>query len=268
MTYRGSPVDRVTGGARELAQIYHLFDRGAMTSAPIRASGSRRHHVLLEHESGHGNRVEVWSLSPSDWEIDRFMHRLAGELEPRNLRPTKTLPNASPNKIAVVISVIIGNDSILLGGDLPETGNIDTGWSVIVGDHTRPQQLSSIFKLPHHGADNAHSDEVWLKMLLPRPLATLAPYAAGRKKRPSPDDVSRILASTPDAFSTSPVRTGSVPRTRDPAVERTMREVALRRRRLTSRLGAVRARRQAGHRDSKWCVNLFGAAMHLSEMYD
>ena len=267
-TYRGSRVDRVTGGVRELAQIYELFDSGAMASPPVRASGIQRHDVLSEHESGHGNRVEVWSLSPSYREIDLFMRRLADELAPPSLRPTKTLPDPSPNRIAVVISVVIGNESILLGGDLPETGDTDTGWSVIVESHARPQQRSSIFKLPHHGADNAHSDDVWMEMLLPRPLVTLAPYAAGRKKRPSPDDVCRILASTPDGFSTSPVQTGAVPRTRDPAVERTIKATALRRRRLTSRLGAVRARRKAGHQASKWCVKLFGAAMHLSELYE
>jgi hypothetical protein len=52
----------------------------------------------------------------------------------------------------------IGDIALLLGADLEETGEEDTGWSVIVASTERPHGKASIFKIPHHGSETAHHD--------------------------------------------------------------------------------------------------------------
>jgi hypothetical protein len=151
---------------------------------------------------------------------------------------------------------------VLLGGDLEETADRETGWSVIVMSPTRRDGQASIFKVPHHVSENGHSDEVWNRMLVTEPFAILTPWNRG-SKLPTPGDVARITALTPNAYSTSTLGVGR-PRRRPPAVEKTLRELRVNIRPAEPRTGILRLRKRGSE---LWRLERFGGACHLSEVH-
>lgn len=98
---------------------------------------------------------------------------------------------ASPNQVSVVLRVEIGDISVLLGSDLDRRG-----WLKILHDRTRRRGTASVFKVPHHGSENADDPRVWEELLTPDPVALLTPWQRGGRTLPSSQDVQRILART------------------------------------------------------------------------
>lgn len=167
---------------------------------------------------------EVHALSPSHYSRLQVM---AGykDLLPKRDEPKKAIVAsvANINEIAVVLMVKIGDFSILLGSDLEESGSIQTGWSAIVSSSTRPQEKASIFKIPHHGSQNGHSDAVWKQLLNANPLAVCTPY---NKKiiLPQKTDVDRIQKYTENAHITSKLRARGLSSKNDSTVQKTIKE--------------------------------------------
>jgi len=144
----------------------------------------------------------------------------------------------SPNNVAVVIWVELGQARALLGSDLEESGSSTLGWKAIVGSAVRPTSKAQLFKIAHHGSDTGHNDDVWVQMLEVDPCAVLSPFLKGSKKLPSADDVKRIKARTPHLYSTA-LPGGWRSKHREPAVERM---VDRKLRAMTGRMGHVRTR--------------------------
>ncbi|HAS16681.1 MAG: hypothetical protein A2035_06355 [Nitrospirae bacterium GWA2_42_11] len=134
--------------------------------------------VLIIATHWHDDHVRgssVWTLSPSDKQVDLFLSLLT-QLMPKVKETKFRVSEPDDNLQSIVTLIEIGNLFILLGGDLMETTNPDTGWSVIVESAERPRGKACIYKVPHHGSKNAHSDDVWNKMLLSQPYAILTPF--------------------------------------------------------------------------------------------
>jgi hypothetical protein len=131
----------------------------------------------------------------------------------------------TPNRAAVVIHLTVGTRTLLLGADLEDGGGPTLGWRAVVSSTTRPQSAANVYKVAHHGSANGHNGDVWSKMLTPTPYALVTPFSSGRRFLPAEDDIARLNALTPHAYCTA--QPGGVsPRRREPAVERTLREVA------------------------------------------
>lgn len=126
---------------------------------------------------------------------------------------------------------------MLLGSDLEEAGDPYSGWSVIAADHSTPHK-ASVFKVPHHGARTGHCDAVWREMLEPTPVAMTTTHSPSGL--PRADDIARIKTYT-HTFACTTVPRSALQR-RDPAVERTLREVAKDRRLVWGRMGHIQLR--------------------------
>ena len=110
-----------------------------------------------------------------------------------------------------------------MGSDLEESSLPHTGWSAIVASPTRPRNLASVFKIPHHGSENAHSNDVWLHMLEKNALSLCTPY--NRKVTlPKSEDVERIYRFTDRAHISSTIRDKNLSSKRDSMVVKTIRE--------------------------------------------
>src|SRR5262249_29440463 len=109
---------------------------------------------------GGGGLIEMWALSPSQYEIF-LAKRSIGELTIPRTGPQTRIPVRNPNHAAVAIGVLVGNNHILLGSDLEESGDTRVGWSAVVASANRPKLDASVFKIPHHGSRTAHHDETW-----------------------------------------------------------------------------------------------------------
>ena len=236
---------RMSNGAREIRAVFsHLAER---KTQPVWAMASRR--VFR------GAGSAVWSLSPGDETVERFLRSVGSLISTREMTPRRVLP-PSPNELSVVLWVECSGAIVLLGADLEKTG-----WTAIVGEQMRPGGRASVFKVPHHGSANADAPEVWHRMLAPEPIAVLAPWRRGDKALPTPEDVARILSRTTTAYASANPRRLAEKKKRP---VRTPRGTSVRLRSKRGPTGLVRLR-QSPHEGS-WRVDLFGSALHLSEM--
>ncbi len=137
------------------------------------------------------------------------------------------------------------------------------GWRRILASGERPAGLASVFKVPHHGSEDAHEPEVWKRMLVPEPFAVLAPWRKGRGHLPRQPDVRRLRSCTPNAYATAKSR---LPRS-SPArstVKRTIRESGVELRRTLMPHGCIRLRRRLGA-TGRWEMETFGTAYRLTD---
>jgi hypothetical protein len=246
-TYEGKPFEGGSGLTELSAIVKELANRGR---PPRFAIHSRR--LLQDSNDG-----EIWALSPSDEDITLAIRQFA------KLLPDKgSLPRASPvqpNRASVALWVRRQGLAVLLGADLEQTPEANTGWTAVVSSTTRPKGVASLFKVPHHGSHTAHNAAVWTDMLI-EPTSVLTPWARGRRYLPTDSDVDRIVTLSKVAFSTAPPARRKA-ELRDPAVRRTVKETTKSFLRALPDMGMVRFRSGDG---KVWTRELFGSAAELS----
>lgn len=265
-TYEKRNMIKAGPGVQEIFDVQRLLASEKDPITMIKAAPNRRIFSLPKDKSGHGEECIVWTVSPSDKQTDRFFTELT-RLMP-NVKETKHRATPQdPNHLTVVSIVEIGSISILLGGDLEETEDDETGWSVIVDSKERPQGKASIFKIPHHGSKNAHNHDLWEKMLVDSPFAILTPYNRGRKKLPSKDDVTRISGYTDKSYSTAKHDVARTKKSRPRAVEKTIEGTVGKLRQIEPRTGVIRLRNGGSTYKNNWSIELFDDACLLKELH-
>ncbi len=246
-----------TSGVREIHEVIKLRSNNSATvthAAPNR--------LAYKTTASHGLSCEVWTLSPADAQISKF-HEEIGGLIPEVGRTMQRCVPQRPNHLATVAWINVGATAILLGSDLEETKDNRTGWSVIVESNERPLGKAEIFKVPHHGSENAHNEDVWTEMLGDKPYSILTPYR--RSNLPRPSDIERVLRMSDRSFSTAKVATKRTQK-RDAAVSKTLREMGVTIVESEPSLGVIRLR-NGGSRDfGSWSVELLDGACHLAEV--
>jgi Metallo-beta-lactamase superfamily len=144
--------------------------------------------------------VCVEALSPSAQTITDQK----GQILPDVLidEPIRRFMAHDPNDLSVVLLIQTPGCCVLLGGDLEIGRDNRRGWRAIVESRTRPDIASSLYKVAHHGSPNADMKEIWTELLANEPIAIMAPYARGRKKLPTWDDVKRIKKAAGRVYCT------------------------------------------------------------------
>lgn len=232
-------------------------------SHPVRASASARLLQLGATETGHGRRVEVWSLSPSNAQFEEFIKEI-GTLLPVEKEVKLRVTPTSPNHLSVVIWVAIGSEALLFGADLEEVGKSDFGWSAITASDTRPAGRALFFKIPHHGSRTGHHPDTWAQLVEDEATCVLTPWRLGGAFLPTRDDVTRLLGHTNCGFSTSNLR--STPRTRRPyPVEKQIRETA-KLRSIDLKTGHIQVRRRLSASRLENSVGLSPEACSLADL--
>lgn len=242
------PLTRDRTGVREMHEVVsRLHDAG---TRPTFASANKR---LLAADD-----CEVWSLSPSDSSFQTFLASV-GQLLPTAGSTTTRVPHLSPNDIAIALWVRVGDAIALLGSDLERKG-----WFEILDSTARPHGRATVFKVPHHGSQDADVSDVWATMLTGQSYAVLTPWRLGGHQLPRDADARRIAGRTPNAYITakSPRRAS---KRRDRAVARTLRESGIVLRSLAFTAGAVRLR-TAIRPPPSWSVETLGGACRLDDI--
>ena len=244
----GRDVSSFGSGVDELQRVFSRIPAGGWT--PIFALANRR--ILRKRD------CEVYSLSPDDPSVVKFLRNI-GSLIPGIGESLRRAPQASPNEVSVVLWIKSGDTTVLLGADMEKMG-----WVNIVQDPQRPIDKASVFKVAHHGSQDAHDPQVWQELLVDSPYALVAPWSRGGRVLPKRTDVERILSFAPNAYVTV-ARQGLVrsPARRDRMVERTIRDAGVRLYRRTPSSGGLRLRRRIGS-GADWEVEKWGPACHLS----
>ena len=246
-------------GATEFQRV-HAILHGRPRNPPQRkwASAERRLHRFPAVGDLLG--CDMWSLSPSDEEYERFLAFIAFTIPtPAGAPPRRRATPQGPNDVSVVIGLDWGVASTLLGSDLETFPGAARGWGAVVSSNGRPQGKCSYVKIPHHGAYSAHHEGMWSQMLLPNPTSVLTPFARGRGL-PSTHDRERIVGLTKRAYITANPRPRSTSQiVQDRSVEKMLTEANIRISQ-SAELGLVRARCI----DADWRIELFNRAQPLS----
>ena len=241
-----------SSGVAEFAGIADLF-RERQNSSLRPAMESRR----LWHRDAPGPPVVVEALAPCDAAVSQAQKELAGLLPAEN-STKKAVLAPKPNHASVVLWVSCGEARLLLGADLEETQNPETGWTAVL-DRCRLSSLASVFKVPHHGSPTADQPRVWTEALCERPWALVAPY--GNSGLPSAADQKRLVSRTDRAYLTAPPKRGR--RKRAKAVERTLKEMQAQPVSIDPPMGHIRLRCDT-ETDSDWSVSLFDPARQIN----
>jgi hypothetical protein len=202
--------------------------------------------------------LSVHSLSPSDSEHELFLRDIASQV-PQLRAPHLAAVSRTPNLASVVLALEWDHCSALLGADMERRSEPDRGWNAVITESTRlALRQAGVVKVPHHGSENAHQEQMWKSMLIPLPLAVLAPFGKGERegRPPTKSDMLRIKALSSKLFVTAP-HASARPQVREPAVTRGLREGGIKTRSLNTAMGIVRFRKTSG---SDWAHELFGPA--------
>ena len=245
----GRHLSSAGSGIREIHGVFSRLGQRTPRQTPKLALGNRR----IFDQGG----CEIWTLSPNDRDYAAFLKTI-GSLIPSGGQSKGRVPDPSPNEVAVVLWVRIENIVVLLGSDLEKPG-----WVEILQSAERPTSKASVFKVPHHGSNNAHDPAVWTRMLEPNPYAVLTPWRRGGRALPTQRDVKRILSCTPNAYATAKESLpAKATRRRPKMVDRTMGESGTKLRWLMMSSDAIRLRRPLDARTG-WKVQKFGSACRL-----
>jgi beta-lactamase superfamily II metal-dependent hydrolase len=259
--------DELRPGLQEMGEVFAVLKRRRRESranfSPRFATADR--DLWQVDIAGRNNRTcRLRALSPSDASILAAKIDLADKLRPGYVSPKRCLPSPSPNHAAVVLWISVDGFSILLGSDLEESGDMNSGWSAIVSSTCRPTDRAAIFKVPHHGSRNGHHAGVWEEMLEAEPIAVVTPFQLGNQRLPTEKDVHRLTSLTRRSYVTAGFgRRGKKKRER--TVEKTLQEMGVILRQRYDVFGHVRVRLDSAAQPR---VELFGGALQLNMIYD
>ncbi|WP_297652072.1 MBL fold metallo-hydrolase [Hydrogenophaga sp.] len=247
--YREWPKDgsEFTSGLEELAKCLDIVkSRG---QAPHFANHDQR--LLLWPNSS----AELWALSPSA-ETTRVSLVNMSSMLPVNWAKKTALPSG-PNHVAVAMHFRAGAHSILLGSDLEEHGNTQTGWNAVLSSQGRPNSIASLYKVAHHGSQTGEHPGIWSQLLTSTPISILTPFT--RSDLPRHDDVTRITTNSSSTYISS-MGKATVGK-RSGALAKAVKQKKLAS--LELHAGAVQCRINAADATANWSVTLLGGAGRL-----
>jgi beta-lactamase superfamily II metal-dependent hydrolase len=234
-------------GVDELTQVFEMMRTRAENRMGL---ADTRLLQIPKDAASHKCHTEIWSLSPSAFQVTESLGKMA-KLIPGFGKTKRRAVSTSENDHSVALWISIGDECILLGGDLEETPDARAGWSAIVASTSRPQEKASLFKVPHHGSATGHNEKVWTDMLHAEPHAILTPWNRARKL-PSPADLDRLEARTKNVHLTAPPAELSRVK-HNHEVEKLLRDFGIRTFREPREVGIVRARKKLGAAD--WVID-------------
>ena len=259
------PSTMKSSGLNEFSQVFQLLksrkQSGVRFNSPKLAVADRLLYCDRVEVASALVDVQVCALSPSDASILQAGTAFA-ELLAEVKQSRKRISSPGPNHTSVVLWVKVGHHKILLGSDLERTSSPKTGWSVILDESTVVSDKAGVFKVPHHGSENAHHEGVWSELLLSEPCAVVSPFSRGRKPLPSRSDVERLVCLTPHVYITSPPKLRKL-KWRDRTVRDCVDQVTRSIHSVYQGWGHVRLRKKICETDNSWRVELFGDAYTL-----
>lgn len=194
----------VRSGVKEIFSIFNIVETRRLLKKNINpdvkyCSADKVIRRFNSTELSHGLDVEIWALSPSDDEVGLFLRNIA-PLLPVEGEAACVVKDIKPNQSCTVIQIKVGNVlSMLFGADLEEKSH--NGWSKILASDSRPVTKSTIFKIPHHGSETGHHDQVWEKMIANNAICLITPYSRGHKL-PKDTDLNRIVGFSDKTYVT------------------------------------------------------------------
>ena len=195
------PIQKLDRGGTELLNCLKVLKRSNRSIRPLIEDA-----LIFDFEEGyldHSQRVEMRALSPSGQQFEDFLQRIATFPECSKGQPKGRISEPSRNDLSVAMLLTIGSQGVLFGADLEQTSNPKKGWSAVVANRRGRQPLSHVFKIPHHGSQDAYNAEVWDEMVARKPWSIVTPWRKGGRNLPKAADVARLKRYSTKCYITS-----------------------------------------------------------------
>lgn len=172
----------------EFEKVYSLIEKRGAKIIKIANNDTR---IFVKNTEP---KIEIFSLSPQDEDLIRFINKII--ISEDKITSCEYLED---NLLSIVLLVKFSKDGFLLGSDLENTSTDNQGWNAVVNNYSHTDVKPSVFKIPHHGSENAHNDSIWEKILDQSPLSILTVYNKGFKL-PKDSDILRIVKLSKSLF--------------------------------------------------------------------
>ena len=199
--HEDQPVRKLDRGGTELLNCLRLVVEQGRTIKPLHEDT-----IIVDfddHQLAHGLRVEMRALSPSGIQFSDFLRRI-GSFPGSHIGQAKgRISEPSRNDLSVAMLFMVGDQAVLLGGDLEQLSDSQKGWQAVVEGRRGRRPLAQFFKVPHHGSHNAHNDDVWTEMLTELVSSIVTPWTKGGRRLPSDTDLDRLGGLSDKCYLTS-----------------------------------------------------------------
>lgn len=222
--------DLAKPSTHELAKVLKMIDTHG---------GNRSYTLVSEDKVLHRSGTSVvHALSPSDRALIQSKLKFDSMVSETAVEFRKLANKLAPNLCAVALHICNGTDTILLGSDLEVSGSPHLGWEAVLASASKPTTRAALFKIPHHGSANGHSEDVVSSMLGVKPVSIIT--TMNTHALPKPGDLERIKNFSSSVFlTTEPLIR---PPARSRAVEEQLGMVVKRRRVIPKFIGHIRVR--------------------------
>lgn len=210
------------------------------------------------------SKIEIFSLSPSELSNQIFDKEISSLIEGYSAL-NKRLISQSPNERSVVLLLKLGNHNILLGADLQVGNNPKLGWLDIANNSqvVKVSEKSKYFKIPHHGSENGHNADVWTKLLINKPIATLTPWNK-KGKLPKKEMLDKYIQLTKELYITSSTSVGTKPKNRDVQTAKIIRQFNSSIQEIKFQFGVISSTINILNENSAWDTSLRGTAQAVT----
>jgi len=235
----------------------------------LRETNRKLHHaaqdrLLAKEIVATGVNFEFYAVSPSDSSISNFLNWVTTNF-PVEKETERKIPAPSGNEAAIVNLVSINDNHILLGADMLEYRDKDRGWNAILKSVAFLHKKVCFLKIPHHGGQSGHNQELWESRIDDDAVCILTPWSRN-EGLPSHEDINRICALQDQVYATAKVRLSKKYK-RDHAVSKLIRKTASGMRVASTSSGYIRSRRNIDF-STPWEIVLNGEACQLAQARD
>lgn len=149
--------------------------------------------------------ISVFALSPSDTVLSEFGSEISQLINDYTPYENKKIVIRTPNEKCVALQVCVNNHTAILGGDLEASSDNKHGWLCILNDCTCISKgKASLFKIPHHGSNNAYEEKAWNVLFDDSTLVgQLSPFIHGKTCIPTKEMLSIFLRNVKHLYITS-----------------------------------------------------------------
>lgn len=248
--WRGWPsgAEPHTSGLEELTKC---FDLARQRDRPPNFAHHDQRLWLADDGSG-----ELWALSPSPATVMKG-HVDVSKLFPQMWALKNALRESAPNHIAVAMHFRAGPHTVILGSDLEEEGDPQTGWTAILSSTKKPPQRASLYKVSHHGSATGHHDRLWTDLLHLGPVSVLTPFT--RSRLPRETDMERLRGLSSRVYVTSRMARAEVKRRGAVQKMTAGKKLSI----VSGLAGVVRCRIDTSDPAANWSVEMEGSAERL-----
>jgi len=216
--------------------------------------------MLIRSASGNAS---LTSLSPSDYVIEQTDKEL-GSLISEYGTPARKCVVASPNDRSVVLLVEVGCHKAILGADLEASPDGRKGWlNILDASMAVKGKRASLFKISHHGSENAYHERIWLELLQEKPVAKLTPWNRNNVL-PDPRMVDLYVEKTDQLYITSPYAKSVKAKKREPRLAKIIQFFNAKLAEVKFTKGIVQCRINMNDPADHWHIQLDGEAYHIN----